>query len=319
MTANSIHNSHKGIILKQAREAQGVSLESIHETTKIPMDVLRAIEEGYTVRTLNPFYYRGFVKMYAHHLGIDASNIIEEHKPEEQKIKATINISRPTAIIRPAPVIKPAPPAAKPIYPEYDFRQALGKLMTRERRQQGAAVLVGIVAFFILIKVITGVRSFFVSHRNQPKVEKVATPKEVKKEIVHDRKKSPPVKSLASKGEERTPVPVAVTPSATSVAPAATAAASSTSSENSRQVSLTVRAKRNSWLQVKADGNVVFQSTLNKGDVETWMADDRIELSGKNINELEFELNGKMIGALGGADRLARRLIVTKDGLTVKK
>ena len=35
-----------GVILKQEREAQGLSLDIVHEATKIPLDALRAIEEG---------------------------------------------------------------------------------------------------------------------------------------------------------------------------------------------------------------------------------------------------------------------------------
>ena len=46
------NQSQKGQILKKAREAKGLGLDVVHEATKIPMDVLRAIEEGYTVRTL---------------------------------------------------------------------------------------------------------------------------------------------------------------------------------------------------------------------------------------------------------------------------
>ena len=84
-------------------------------------------------------------------------------------------------------------------------------------------------------------------------------------------------------------------------------------------VTLPVRAKKNNWLQVRADNVVVFQSAVNKGDVETWNAEDRMEISGKNLNDLDFEVNGKMIGSLGKSERLARKLIVSKDGLTVKK
>ena len=34
----------KGQVLKQAREQKGISLDSIHEATKIPLDALKAIE-----------------------------------------------------------------------------------------------------------------------------------------------------------------------------------------------------------------------------------------------------------------------------------
>ena len=48
----------KGSLLKKVREAKGISLEVVHEHTKIPLDALRALEEGYTIRTLSPFYQK---------------------------------------------------------------------------------------------------------------------------------------------------------------------------------------------------------------------------------------------------------------------
>ena len=85
------------------------------------------------------------------------------------------------------------------------------------------------------------------------------------------------------------------------------------------KVKLTVKAQKKGWLQVKVDGNLVFQSVLDVGASESWQANDAIELSGKNIHNLEFEVNGKVLGGLGRADRSARRVIITKDGLSVKQ
>src|SRR3989338_8287361 len=78
-------NTHNpsGVILKTARQEKGLSLESVYEATKIPLDVLRAIEEGYTVHTLSPFYYRGFLKIYAQYLDVDISKVIEDYKSEQ--------------------------------------------------------------------------------------------------------------------------------------------------------------------------------------------------------------------------------------------
>ena len=39
----------------------------------------------------------------------------------------------------------------------------------------------------------------------------------------------------------------------------------------------------------------------------------------QNIGQLEFELNGKMIGALGRADARAKAVVATKNGLSVTK
>jgi len=60
--------THKGLILKQARESKGIPLQTVHEVTKIPLDALKAIEEGYKIRTLSDFYYSHILKsrMFKH-------------------------------------------------------------------------------------------------------------------------------------------------------------------------------------------------------------------------------------------------------------
>ena len=90
-------------------------------------------------------------------------------------------------------------------------------------------------------------------------------------------------------------------------------------SEKMKNIHLTIKTKSKGWLQVKVDGNIVFQSIIDKGTIETWQANEMIEISGKSIHMLEFELNGNIVGPLGRTDRKARRVIITKDGLSVKK
>ncbi|MDP8264901.1 MAG: helix-turn-helix domain-containing protein [Candidatus Aceula lacicola] len=75
--------AQKGLILKEAREAKGIALETVHEATKIPLDALKAIEEGYRVRTMTDFYYRAFVKLYTNYLGIEITKVLEDYQPEE--------------------------------------------------------------------------------------------------------------------------------------------------------------------------------------------------------------------------------------------
>ena len=79
MAESPSNKKRKGLILKETRESKGIDLMSVHEVTKIPMDVLRAIEEGYQVRTLSPFYVKGFMKMYAQYLGLDARPLVDEY------------------------------------------------------------------------------------------------------------------------------------------------------------------------------------------------------------------------------------------------
>src|SRR5271156_977718 len=103
------NNSDKPSILKSTREAKGLTLEIVHEATKIPMDALRAIEEGYSVRILSPFYYRGFIKIYAEFLGLDVGEMYKHYgldQPPKPTTSATVPV-KPKAAAPHSPAGRP--------------------------------------------------------------------------------------------------------------------------------------------------------------------------------------------------------------------
>ena len=287
-----IQETSPGAFLKRCRQDQGHSLETVHEATKIPLDVLRGIEEGYKVRTLSPFYYKGFLKLYANYLNVQLENA--DIKKEE------------------------LPKYVKQEYRADDFRldQWLDKNFTPDRRKQ---LLVAVLAFFaavIVFKVFSAI-----AHRpHQVKAVKKASKAEAKTNKPVE-KKTQTSKAALENTEKKEKVKETEMSIAASAVPVVL---DETVAQNEqpvvrKNVTLTVRAKRDCWLTAKVDGEVLFQSTLRAGAVETWSADKDIEIAGKNINQLEFELNGKMIGTLGREDRGAKKVTVTKDGLQVAK
>ena len=299
--SNPKQKERAGVVLKKAREAQGLSLEIVHEATKIPLDVLRAIEEGYKVRVLSPFYYTGFIKMYANYLNVDIAEVVDDYKQE----------------ILPGPM--------EPDLDEFEMPQWVSRIFTRERKQQIVIVAVILLAVFLLSKIF----GIFTSQKPEtPREKEVLQVESVKREIKvvaetsHDKVRQKPPKIVAPKITVKVQPKVKPVKKA-KVAPRVPKPIKSTKViapvVAQRNISLSVRANQNSWLRVKTDGNVVFQSTLRTGAVETWLADDEIEISGRNINQLEFELNGKMIGTLGRKDRNAKKVVITKNGLSVKK
>ena len=287
MAESPSNKKRKGLILKETRESKGIDLMSVHEVTKIPMDVLRAIEEGYQVRTLSPFYVKGFMKMYAQYLGVNISDIIEDYHQEV--------LPPPVSERKPDP--KPAPPI-KEIIPQ--------------DKQQRIFKVIGVVFILFLVGRMVGC---MINKKKSPEQKKESVKAEEKKNTEKASKETKPEAVTPSKKEEAKP------PAAPSQQPKSQAAALKVKQpvKKVKAVNLTIRSKQKVWLQVKVDGNVVFQSTLQKGNTETWQADDVIELSGRNISNLEFELNGKLLGRLGRADRKARRVEISKDGLTVKQ
>ena len=289
-------------VLKKARESKGLSLESVHETTKIPMDVLRAIEEGYSVRSVPPFYYKGFVKMYAEFLDVNVSEVMEALPKKQHNIRPVAQIEKES----------------------FDLVSWIDTVLTRKRKRRIIAGIGILLALFIFVKIIGFIKHRVGSSKPKVKIETVKTQKEKNSEPVI-KKKETAKKNI--KEEEKTvkliekkqePPPVEIKPPEPKPELLAVAVAES-GPKVAKNVTLTARAKKDIWLLVKSDDQIVFQSTLPSGSVETWVADKSVEISGRNLNQLDFELNGKLMQPLGRADRQAKRIVFTKEGLSVTK
>lgn len=74
-----------GARLKEAREAQSISLDSLQETTKIQKRYLAAIEEGNFHILPGKFYARAFIKEYATAVGLDSNELLVEYKEDLPK------------------------------------------------------------------------------------------------------------------------------------------------------------------------------------------------------------------------------------------
>jgi len=67
--------SEIGEVLKNERVNQGVTLEDVHNETKISPYVLQRIEQGVLDGLPHPVYVKGFIKSYAEFLGLDAEEL----------------------------------------------------------------------------------------------------------------------------------------------------------------------------------------------------------------------------------------------------
>ncbi|MFW6415082.1 MAG: helix-turn-helix domain-containing protein [Thermodesulfobacteriota bacterium] len=64
-----------GEVLRNERINQGLSLDDVHDKTKISPYVLQNIEEGILDYLPHPVYVKGFIKSYANVLGLDAEEL----------------------------------------------------------------------------------------------------------------------------------------------------------------------------------------------------------------------------------------------------
>lgn len=85
-----------GTFLKQRREASGLTLDQIQQTTKIQKRYIIAIEEGDYKNLPGSFYARAFIKTYAESLGLDVDELYETYAKDLPKIEPqpTAQLSR---------------------------------------------------------------------------------------------------------------------------------------------------------------------------------------------------------------------------------
>lgn len=317
-----------GQVLKAEREKRAMTLEVVHEATKIPLDSLRAIEEGYKIRTLSTFYYKSFIKIYAQYLGLDAHEILALVPGNQSASKKAVveEAPKPKPRPNPRPAAVPAKPAAAPAVK--DLNLFAGPV--KKGHLKKAAVIVGgilavVVVVFLVSTVVGSVRKHLAVQSALNPAKKKTTTKAVKT-------KSAPVKTVET-AKKVVPAPALAPLEAANKLEAVktvktvavekpvekTAQAAAPAVKTPKKATLAVRAPITVWLKVRVDGSTVYQGSLKKGNFESWSGSKKIELSGKGIAKLELEVNGKTVGKLGRPDVNAKKIIVTPEGMSVEK
>jgi cytoskeleton protein RodZ len=79
---------HEGLLkLKEIREARGLSLKAIFETTRVGLVNLTAVENGDYSRLPPPVYARNFIRKYARAVGIDEKPILDRYEKHLEILK----------------------------------------------------------------------------------------------------------------------------------------------------------------------------------------------------------------------------------------
>lgn len=79
-----------GKVLREAREAKGLSIDDVQELTKIQKRYLEAIEDGNYDILPGQFYVRAFIRQYAETVGVDVSTFLVEKPTTEDSDEASV-------------------------------------------------------------------------------------------------------------------------------------------------------------------------------------------------------------------------------------
>ncbi|MEA3329033.1 MAG: DUF4115 domain-containing protein [Candidatus Omnitrophota bacterium] len=116
---------------------------------------------------------------------------------------------------------------------------------------------------------------------------------------------APPVKAATAEIETKEPSPVAVVSQKKNII------------SKPGPLTLQAIAKDDLWLEVRCDGNLLFQGMLAKGSVETWKADTKFRLSIGNAGALSLSLNDEPLGILGENGQVLKEVILTKEAVEI--
>jgi cytoskeletal protein RodZ len=222
--------SELGERLQEARESQGISLSQAAVETRILQRYLVALEDSDYQHLPGDVYARGFIRNYADYLGIPAEELIELYRRER-------GMSEPIRVV----------PA------------------TSSPRVRGLVVPSFFGVFFVVL-VLVGASYLalsalnFVGESSQPQVASVAT-------------SAPTPLPLPTAAPEPSAQPeVAAVPTTSPSLGPAGAAASPTIAPTAApdapilaEVSIDGGDNRGSWLQIRVDGQTVFQKVLGSG------------------------------------------------------
>jgi cytoskeleton protein RodZ len=282
--------------LRREREMRGITLDEISESTKISRRHLEALESEHFDQLPGAVFNKGFVRAYAHFLGIDEDQAVADyaaanHEQPEPEDKFPLEIHE-----QPDPDLNP-----RRSYLPLAF---------------AVAALVGVLvgyAFWIKSKP-SGSGVAATASRPSPQAQVPAAGESPAKPVVQS---SPIVApSVPSAPAKEQPVErAAAQPPVKSQPPApAPVAAETKPGEKEKAFFVSVKAREDSWVSIVADGKSIMQRVLGADKHKKVKAGKVLVLRTGNAGGIEVSFNGRSLGAIGNENE-PRTLTFKASGL----
>ncbi|MDM5235436.1 helix-turn-helix domain-containing protein [Bacillus cereus] len=275
--------------LKEVREAKGLSIDQLHEITKIQKRHLIAIEEGNYDVLPGAFYARAFIKQYADAIGLNGEELLVEYQ-------STI------------------PQSEKREVPQVSTGQKTQETMQKSSSWPIAdhmpkmliALLViafGVVVWFVF-QALTGKDDEKVPSAQSEKIEvKKAenSPLDTKKEEAkaEEPKKEEPKKEEPKKEEPKKEEQPAQPTGQQEIKVVGTTGKESTLEiHNNKTLELEITTKGASYVGIKNEaGNDIFSGTIEEGQTQKYdlSTAKEVNLNIGSAPNVEFKLNGQVV------------------------
>ena len=261
-----------GKTLREAREAKGLTLAQVSDTTRISKAYLQAVEEDAYQKIPGEVFVKGVLRGYGNFLGLDGAKLVEQYKilaqgmrPEEAasfKIREATNVKI-------TPTFKPN---------EDTPQSSKNSLLT------GLVVLVVLLLavcayyFMIVAKPAGSVTAPATSAAPAAAAQTAPAPQVPAAKTADPAK---PAAATAPVNPGQPAVPGTAQPN--------TAAANPTPGT----VAVNVECKGICWLQVFDGDKKIFEGTLGKGQTNTFTSKDKLRIVYGNIKDVAITVNGQ--------------------------
>ncbi|QWH03862.1 helix-turn-helix domain-containing protein [Bacillus mycoides] len=286
--------------LTEARETKGLSIDQLHEITKIQKRHLVAIEEGNYDVLPGAFYARAFIKQYADAVGLNGEELLVEYQ-------STI------------------PQSEKREVPQVSTGQKTQETMQKSSSWPIAdhmpkiliALLViafGVVVWFV-IQALTGKDDRQVQNAQSEKIE-VQKAKNSPLDTKKDEAKAEEPKKEEPKKEEQ---PAQPTGQQEVKVVGTSGKVSTLEIHNNKTLELEISAKGASYVDVKDDaGNEILNTTVQSGQTEKrdLSTVKEVRLNIGSAPNVEIKLNGQVVTfPLDPAKEYHQRLVIKNQGI----
>ncbi|TBX61485.1 helix-turn-helix domain-containing protein [Bacillus cereus] len=291
--------------LKEARGTKGLSIDQLHEITKIQKRHLVAIEEGNYDVLPGAFYARAFIKQYADAVGLNGEELLVEYQstiPQSEK--------------RDVPQVSTGQKTQETMQKSSSWPIAdhMPKILVAL-----LVIAVGVVIWFVF-QALTGKDDEKVPNTQSEKIEvKKAenSPLDTKKDEVkaEEPKKEEPKKEEPKKEEQ----PAQPTGQQEVKVVGTTGKVSTLEIHNNKTLELEISGKGASYVDVKDDAaNEVLNTTIQDGQTEKrdLSTAKEVRLNIGNATNVEVKLNGQVVAyPLDPEKELHQRLVIKNQGI----
>lgn len=291
--------------LKEARGTKGLSIDQLHEITKIQKRHLVAIEEGNYDVLPGAFYARAFIKQYADAVGLNGEELLVEYQstiPQSEK--------------RDVPQVSTGQKTQETMQKSSSWPIAdhMPKILVAL-----LVIAVGVIIWFVF-QALTGKDDEKVPNTQSEKIEvKKAenSPLDTKKDEVkaEEPKKEEPKKEESKKEEQ----PAQPTGQQEVKVVGTTGKVSTLEIHNNKTLELEISGKGASYVDVKDDaGNEVLNTTIQDGQTEKrdLSTAKEVRLNIGNATNVEVKLNGQVVAyPLDPEKELHQRLVIKNQGI----